>query len=102
MSAVDRLLTPVEVARLFRVDRKTVTRWGADGRLSSIRTPGGHHRFRESEVLALLAGDEPQQVFRVAVPVALFEPREPVEPNWAERLVDPAPIEDPALEVSGG
>ena len=49
-----RLLTPGEVAALFRVDPKTVTRWAAAGRISSIRTPGGHRRFRESEVRALL------------------------------------------------
>ncbi len=51
-----RLLTPGEVAALFRVDPKTVTRWAAAGRISSIRTPGGHRRFRESEVRALLDG----------------------------------------------
>ena len=48
------LLTPSEVARLFRVDPKTVTRWAAAGRLPSIRTLGGHRRFRESDVRALL------------------------------------------------
>jgi excisionase family DNA binding protein len=51
------LLTPGEVAALFRVDPKTVTRWATQGRVSSIRTPGGHRRFRESEVRALLQGD---------------------------------------------
>jgi excisionase family DNA binding protein len=55
----ERLLTPGEVATLFRVDPKTVTRWAASGRISSIRTPGGHRRFRESEVRLLLATDEP-------------------------------------------
>ena len=49
-----RLLTPGEVAALFRVDPKTVTRWAAAGRISSIRTPGGHRRFREAEVRELL------------------------------------------------
>jgi excisionase family DNA binding protein len=51
----DRLLTPGEVALLFRVDPKTVTRWASSGRIGSIRTPGGHRRFRESEVNVLLA-----------------------------------------------
>ncbi len=51
----ERLLTPGEVATLFRVDPKTVTRWATAGRIGSIRTPGGHRRFRESEVKALLA-----------------------------------------------
>ncbi|MCU1592939.1 MAG: binding domain, excisionase family [Frankiales bacterium] len=54
----DRLLTPGEVATLFRVDPKTVTRWASAGRIGSIRTPGGHRRFRESEVRALLRGEE--------------------------------------------
>ena len=58
MEARERLLTPGEVASLFRVDPKTVTRWAAAGRISSIRTPGGHRRFRESEVRALLRGEE--------------------------------------------
>ncbi len=51
----ERLLTPGEVAALFRVDPKTVTRWASAGRIGSIRTPGGHRRFRESEVKNLLA-----------------------------------------------
>jgi excisionase family DNA binding protein len=55
----DRLMTPGEVAALFRVDPKTVTRWAMAGRIGSVRTPGGHRRFRESEVRALLRGDEP-------------------------------------------
>jgi excisionase family DNA binding protein len=54
----DRLLTPGEVATLFRVDPKTVTRWASAGRIGSIRTPGGHRRFRESEVRALLRGTD--------------------------------------------
>ena len=52
----ERLMTPGEVATMFRVDPKTVTRWAAAGRIGSIRTPGGHRRFRESEVRTLLDG----------------------------------------------
>lgn len=52
----DRLMTPGEVARAFSVDPKTVNRWAQAGRIKSTRTPGGHHRFRESESRALLAG----------------------------------------------
>ncbi len=51
----EALLTPGEVAALFRVDPKTVTRWAQDGKLSSVRTLGGHRRFRAAEVHALLA-----------------------------------------------
>ena len=48
------LLTPAEVAALFRVDPKTVTRWAKAGKLTAIRTLGGHRRYRQSEVQALL------------------------------------------------
>ncbi len=51
----DRLLTPAEVAALFRVDPKTVTRWAVAGKLTSLRTLGGHRRYRAAEVHALLA-----------------------------------------------
>lgn len=50
----ERFLTPAEVALLFRVDVKTVGRWEAAGRITSVRTPGGHRRYRESDVRALL------------------------------------------------
>jgi len=51
------LLTPAEVAALFRVDPKTVTRWAKAGRLTAVRTLGGHRRYKESEVKALLAAN---------------------------------------------
>lgn len=54
MRRKDGLLTPGEVAALFRVDPKTVTRWAKAGKLHAIRTLGGHRRFRESEVRAYL------------------------------------------------
>lgn len=52
------LLTPAEVAAMFRVDTKTVLRWANAGKLTSIRTLGGHRRYRESEVRALLQPEE--------------------------------------------
>jgi excisionase family DNA binding protein len=51
-----RLMTPAEVAAVFRVDVKTVTRWANAGKLTSIRTLGGHRRFRENEVMSLMQG----------------------------------------------
>jgi excisionase family DNA binding protein len=58
MSSLNRqhevLLTPSEVASLFRVDPKTVTRWAKAGKLTAIRTLGGHRRYRQSEVQNLL------------------------------------------------
>ncbi len=52
----ENLMTPAEVAAVFSVDPKTVTRWAKAGKLTSIRTLGGHRRYREAEVRALLAG----------------------------------------------
>jgi len=48
------LMTPAEVAALFRVDPKTVTRWAQQGKLTCVRTLGGHRRFRTNEVQDLL------------------------------------------------
>jgi excisionase family DNA binding protein len=50
------LLTPGEVAKLFRVDPKTVTRWAAAGRIATVRTIGGHHRFRADVVYRAYMG----------------------------------------------
>lgn len=54
----EELLTPSEVAAMFRVNPKTVTRWARAGRLSYIKTLGGHRRFRASEVRRLIAQGE--------------------------------------------
>lgn len=52
------LMTPAEVAAFFRVDPRTVTRWAKAGKLTSIRTLGGHRRYYQSEVKAALRGDQ--------------------------------------------
>jgi excisionase family DNA binding protein len=62
MPEPEALLTPAEVATMFRVDAKTVTRWAKAGKITAIRTLGGHRRYRETEVRALLAAvPEPQR-----------------------------------------
>jgi excisionase family DNA binding protein len=57
----DALLTPGEVATLFRVNPKTVTRWARAGKLTAIRTLGGHRRFRASEIRNCLDRTEYQE-----------------------------------------
>ena len=58
----DALLTPAEVAQMFRVSPKTVTRWARAGKLTAMRTLGGHRRFRASEVRSLLGRvEEPSE-----------------------------------------
>lgn len=54
VSPTEVLLTPAQVAALFRVDAKTVTRWAQAGRLEAVRAPGGHRRYRAAQVHALL------------------------------------------------
>lgn len=61
MAPFDSLLTPAEVAAMFRVDPKTVTRWAKSGKISAIRTLGGHRRFHESEVRRLLETPAPRE-----------------------------------------
>lgn len=70
------LMTPGEVAELFRVDPKTVTRWAERGLIRAIQTPGGHNRFFEDEVHALLEGKDPYSI----------EDR-PASEHWRDRSV---------------
>lgn len=48
------LLTPGQVAELFNVNPKTVTRWARAGKITAIRTLGGHRRFKAAEIHAFL------------------------------------------------
>ena len=47
-------LTPGEVAELFGVTPKTISRWDHAGILRAERTRGGHRRFEPEAVRALL------------------------------------------------
>lgn len=70
------LMTPGEVAELFRVDPKTVTRWAERGLIRAIQTPGGHNRFFEDEVHALLEGKDPYSI-----------EDQPASEHWRDRSV---------------
>ena len=55
----DEVMTPAEVAELFRVDPKTITRWAKSGKFPDgtvVRTPGGFRRYYREKVM---------QVYRV-------------------------------------
>jgi excisionase family DNA binding protein len=52
--AAGEILTPAEVAALWKVDPKTVVRWANSGKLRSFRTPGGHRRFYREDVTRAL------------------------------------------------
>lgn len=53
MSPYPELMTPGEVAKLFRVDPKTVTRWANAGKIPSMKTPGGHRRFSRELIMEI-------------------------------------------------
>ena len=53
-----QLLRSHEVATIFDVTERTVINWAAAGKLPSLRTIGGHLRFRRDDVMRLLSGAE--------------------------------------------
>lgn len=52
-------LGPGEVARIFNVDTRTVTKWAQGGMIGFFRTPNGMRRYPECEVHRLANGTEP-------------------------------------------
>ncbi len=51
-------LTVGESAQLIGVSVDTLKRWEKAGRITSLRTPTGHRRFRRSDVEALLTAGQ--------------------------------------------
>ena len=49
-----RYLRTTQVAELLHVSPKTVSRWAQEGRLPYLRTLGGHRRYLDAEIRALL------------------------------------------------
>lgn len=54
LDGYEPMLTTGEVATLLRVDRKTAARWAVSGKFRTTRTPGGHIRFYEKEIMRYL------------------------------------------------
>lgn len=52
----DELVTSAEAAKIGNVSKITIHRAVKAGKLTALRTPGGHFRFRRSDVEALLTG----------------------------------------------
>jgi predicted site-specific integrase-resolvase len=53
-SGDEKLLTKGEVARLCRVDIRTVDRWVTAGKVGCQRTPSGRVLFRKRDVLMII------------------------------------------------
>lgn len=50
-----RLMRSSEVGALFGVDKHTVCRWASEGKIASVKTPGGHYRFHPDYIAQLIA-----------------------------------------------
>jgi excisionase family DNA binding protein len=59
-SGDEKLLTKGEVARLCRVDVRTVDRWLMAGKVGYHRTPSGRVLFRKRDVLKVVANGNGQ------------------------------------------
>jgi excisionase family DNA binding protein len=55
--SAEQPLTAAQVAAMFGVDPKTVTRWAKAGKIACFFTLGGHRRYRITEVERLMNGD---------------------------------------------
>jgi excisionase family DNA binding protein len=44
------LLKPQDAARLMSVSYPTIKQWIYNGKVHSVKTPGGHHRIPRSEI----------------------------------------------------
>jgi excisionase family DNA binding protein len=49
-----KYLRTAQVAELLQVSPKTVSRWAQEGRLPYVRTLGGHRRYPNRQIRALL------------------------------------------------
>lgn len=79
MKPESELMRPGEVAIAFRVSKRTVVRWAETGKLTVVRTPGGHRRYRRSEVLQYMEPPKPP-----VPPTSLYE----VFSRYDSRVVD--------------
>ncbi len=93
----DRLLTPAQVAALVFVDPKTVSRWERAGKLPAARTPGGHRRFRMSDVQALIERQRASKSRPVRAGAPLLSPRDASASGTAALIASEAVVTASAM-----
>lgn len=54
VTSTKHYLTRAEVAALFEVSPNTVSRWVRGGKIPSVLTPGGRHRYPVEAVMRLV------------------------------------------------
>jgi molybdopterin-binding protein len=57
MSPQEQLLTPREASRMLGISYSAIKKWILDGKLKTIRTPGGHHRLSAASLRPFLQKD---------------------------------------------
>jgi molybdopterin-binding protein len=57
MSPQEQLLTPREASRMLGISYPAIKKWILDGKLKTIRTPGGHHRLSAASLRPFLQKD---------------------------------------------
>ncbi len=57
MKTPSHLLTPREASRMIGISYPTIKKWILDGKLKTVRTPGGHHRVSEASLRPFIADD---------------------------------------------
>ncbi len=62
MTTHDELLTPREASRMLGISYPAIKKWILDGRLKTVRTPGGHHRIARSSLKPLIGADRMKPV----------------------------------------
>lgn len=80
----EELLMPAEVAEMFGVDPRTVTKWAREGKLPHARTPGGHRRYFKKDILPFLDGHEPQTLYSPGTVARMFGVRPNTVTRWAK------------------
>lgn len=58
MHTPEPMFTPREAARLLGISYASIKQWILNGKLSTVQTPGGHHRIASSALKPFLAKDE--------------------------------------------
>ena len=59
---MNKLVSIKQAAELFGVSTKTLRNWDRDGRLSPIRTLGGHRRYCISDIKKVINGKNSRDI----------------------------------------
>src|SRR5450432_608210 len=58
MASHENLMTPREASRMMGISYPTIKKWILDGKLKTVRTPGGHHRLSEASLRPYISEDQ--------------------------------------------